>query len=260
MTVYAVVSLHDVAPPTQAECTMLIDLVEDHGVRASLLVVPGPWKGPSMRSSSAFVRWLRTLEARGHEIVVHGWEHHAADDEAVSAPFGERVRARVLARGCAEFAHLGRTEARRRAGRSLRVLRDAGCHTRGFVPPGWLISGEAVRGLRDLGLEYTATRSGVLDLVTQTTIDVPAYCQRSGSPLSRPGAAIVDALVATRIRNRRPVRVALHPQDATSAHLRSASARLVRRIAASPSHTYADLVDRQRRSILTRPPAAAGGL
>ncbi len=78
----AVISIHDVAPSTLPACQRLLDLVEGIEATASLLVVAGPWQRPSIADSPHFGPWLRNAEARGHEIVVHGWEHRAVADPA----------------------------------------------------------------------------------------------------------------------------------------------------------------------------------
>jgi predicted deacetylase len=68
-----VVSLHDVAPSAQRIASTIISELSAHGVRVcSVLVVPDyHHEGPLARHRE-FVAWLRTLEAEGHEIVIHG--------------------------------------------------------------------------------------------------------------------------------------------------------------------------------------------
>src|SRR5215831_4885131 len=71
-----VVSLHDVAPCTRQVTSTIISELSAHGVRVcSILVVPDyHHEGPFARHPE-FVRWLRALEADGHEIVIHGYFH-----------------------------------------------------------------------------------------------------------------------------------------------------------------------------------------
>src|SRR5437667_12542091 len=71
-----VVSVHDVAPSTQAVAGEIISELNRHGVRVcSLLVVPNyHHQGPAMKDRQ-FVSWLRDLESAGHKVVIHGYFH-----------------------------------------------------------------------------------------------------------------------------------------------------------------------------------------
>lgn len=246
---FSVVSLHDVAPSTFEQSSTLLGWAEERGLPTSLLVVPGPWNGPGLRPGTEFGSWLRAAERRGHEVVVHGWEHREVPTPDV--PAHRRLRARTIGRGAGEFAHLGQAEARRRAAAGLRILHAMGCAPRGFVPPAWLLSEDAMWGLRDVGFEYTTTRSSVIDLRHSERLQVPAYCQRPHSRLTAAGSVVVDTLVARRIRRGRPVRIALHPADVDTAGLRTATHRLLDRAATAPAFTYTDLLARTRRPDLS---------
>src|SRR6266566_2106796 len=87
---FLVVSIHDVAPSTQAIVEKVISELTHKGVRhCSLLVVPDyHHQGASMKDRQ-FVTWLRNLEARRHEIVIHGYFHErpARRDETLRDKF-----------------------------------------------------------------------------------------------------------------------------------------------------------------------------
>ena len=87
---YLVVSVHDVAPSTQSIVEKIISGVARRGIRVcSLLVVPDyHHQGASMKDRQ-FVSWLRDLEARRHEIVIHGYFHErlARRDETLRDKF-----------------------------------------------------------------------------------------------------------------------------------------------------------------------------
>src|SRR6266513_824320 len=71
-----VVSVHDVAPCTREASARIIEALQHAGVRStSLLVVPNYHREGSVTEDTNFVSWLRDLEARGHEIVIHGYFH-----------------------------------------------------------------------------------------------------------------------------------------------------------------------------------------
>src|SRR2546423_8523838 len=73
---FLIVSIHDVAPSTQRIVDQIVSELAQKGIRhCSLLVVPDyHHQGTSMQDRQ-FVSWLRDLEARGNEIVIHGYFH-----------------------------------------------------------------------------------------------------------------------------------------------------------------------------------------
>lgn len=239
-----VVSLHDVAPATWEESRSLLRAVEVRGMRCSMLLVPGPWRGPSMDQVPAFVRWVRAAVDRGHEPILHGWSHDTNVDRAVAAR-GIRNRAgRIVTRGCCEFLVIDPPEARRRLEAGLRTLADVGLEVEGFTPPGWWATAETDVILGELGFRYTTTRRDVRDLVSDQRLDVPAVCQRPGSPLTRLGAALVRRLVTRALSTDRPVRVALHPDDLHDRRLDGETDRLLDLCgSADTASTYSQLVD-----------------
>lgn len=241
----AVVSIHDVAPATRDECAHLLSLVEQRGTRVSLLVVPGPWRDSGIGGDADFVAWLRDASDRGHEVVAHGWEHRSVDDPSCRPHLGRRAAERLLTRGCAEFAALGHDEAARRARWSLDALRALGFSPTGFVAPGWSLSAAASEALRSVGFGYTTTRTAVVDYREPKSIAVPAVCHRPGSALSMLAARMVVAVVEMRCRDRRSIRLALHPDDVHDDRLDRATRRALEALVASPLAlmTYAELVD-----------------
>ena len=240
----AVVSIHDVAPATQGESAHLLAHAEALGARTSLLVVPGPWRGRRLGDDVEFVAWLRRAEERGHEIVAHGWEHRGVVDPIARAHIGQRLGERLLTRGCAEFAALGPAEAERRALLSWEALRSHGFAPTGFVAPGWSLSPAGAQALRTVGFGYTTTRLAVSDLSAPNSIAVPAVCHRSGSPLSAIAAKMLVAVIEMRCRDRRSIRLALHPDDVHDERLERATTRALAALVDSPLElvTYDELV------------------
>ncbi|HYU04599.1 MAG TPA: DUF2334 domain-containing protein [Jatrophihabitantaceae bacterium] len=129
MSARLVVSVHDVGPASATPTAMWLDTLDRRGLRSSLLVIPGRWRGDSLADRAAFQRLLRERRAAGDEIVQHGWRHQAG----VDACGWRAVAARSLARGAGEFAALSQPTAllRLRAGHA--VLADAGLATVRFV-------------------------------------------------------------------------------------------------------------------------------
>src|SRR5213080_3164605 len=88
-----VVSVHDVAPCTREASARIIEALQRAGVRTiSLLVVPNYHRQGSATEDKNFVSWLRDLEARGYEIVIHGYFHERPRRA------GERISERFMNR------------------------------------------------------------------------------------------------------------------------------------------------------------------
>ena len=135
-----VVSIHDVAPGTQARAEKIISELAHHGVAVcSLLVVPNYHHLGCFTEDRAFVRWLQDLETKGHEIVIHGYFHERQrrSGESVS----EKLFTRFYTKGEGEFydpittrpfAGSARRERnlRRPGSRPAVLLRQRGCWER----------------------------------------------------------------------------------------------------------------------------------
>jgi uncharacterized protein len=206
---WIVVSVHDVAPATRAVCQRQVSDLEDLGVRASLLVVPGPWREPLVADDPGFGEWLRACSLRGHEISQHGWDHRAGG----TASLARRSVDRAAARGSAEFWALDQSEAARRLTWGRAVLESEGISPAGFTAPGWLTSSGTRSALVSLGYRYTTTHSAVIDLRSGTRHRAFAFCHRAGGRAERPGAMVLTAAVRLLPSLGAPVRVAMHPDD-----------------------------------------------
>jgi predicted deacetylase len=158
----------------------------------------------------------------------------------------ERARARVRARGCAEFASLGASEARRRIGLGLSVLRAHDLDPVGFVPPGWLARPSTADVLADLGFRYTLTQWRVLDLSRRTSPIVPSTSQRPGSVVTGASARVNGVWVQGWAAMRRPLRIALHPDDLADDRLVTATERMFSHASKQRYEgiTYSEFVDR----------------
>ena len=217
-----IVSLHDVAPSTAEQSRRWLELIESRNIRASLLVVPGPWNGHGMDKSGSFVSWLRRAHAAGHEIVLHGWEHtRTTPSVGLRGRFGA-----FMGRGCEEFWNLGYADALARLTKGLAVLRGEGFEPRGFVAPGWLASPDTRRALHTLGFAYTVTHTNVVDVATNKERRAVVSSQRPASRLSTLGATGTRALVAAQVATSQPVRVAIHPDDIGEPRLRLTNLQL----------------------------------
>jgi predicted deacetylase len=209
MTATLVVSVHDVAPGTADASRAWVDELDRLGIRSTLLVVPGPWRGPGLADDDELAAWLRGRVAAGHEVAQHGWVHAPPDP----GPALRRTVDRAVCRGCGEFWSLSEGAARVRLQRGRQVLWAQGLDPTGFTPPGWLASAASIDALRALGYRYTTSHRGVLDLVTGHRLASFPLSNRPGSPTERLGAELLRRAARRGAERGRLVRVALHPDD-----------------------------------------------
>lgn len=176
-----IVSVHDVAPATRDRCEGIIrELTRLGATPCSLLVVPNYHGSGESCENREFVRWLRDLEAAGHEVVIHGYFHQR--------PPGDRetlvgtVMTRYYTRDEGEFYDLSYAEAFSRITQARDRFHAAGLRPRGFIAPAWLLGLEAERAAADAEMEYTTRLTAVKDLRTQESFHSRSlvYSVRSG--------------------------------------------------------------------------------
>lgn len=225
------VSIHDVSPWTRpAVEAMLADLASAGLGVTSLLVVPDHHHRGAVADDAAFLDWLRSLEAGGHEIVLHGF-YHRRERRPGGGWWGRLITEHYTA-GEGEFFDLARDEARRRLDAGRAMLARAGLDVPGFIAPAWLLGAEAEQAAREAGFAYTTRLGGVLDLRSGawTASQSLVYSVRSG--WRRAVSLRWNALLAARLRSRPLARLGLHPPDWSHEAIRMQALALARAAAA----------------------------
>ncbi len=213
------VSIHDVSPAFEVEVREVLALCHARGILPALLVVPNFHGEAPLRGNDVFCRELRSLQASGHEVFLHGFYHRstAAERDAMAAR-GVRGRAtsfltqRVVSGNEAECSLLSADELDRRIGFGEATLAEVGLRIDGFVPPAWGLQPDLEPILARRGYRYLEERLAVVDPVARVRrrslvlnfasrsaeriLSTSAFCR-----LGRPLAALA------------PTRIALHPKD-----------------------------------------------
>lgn len=201
------VSVHDIAPSTLAAARHWTGFLDERGIPATLLAVPGPWRGRTLDEDRETQEWLWVRQTGGDEISLHGWNHRVERrDRTARGRLG-----RCVARGAEEFWTLDGRQAAHRVRQGLAVLESAGLQAVGFTPPGWLIGTAARHAVHSCGLGYVADHRGASSRTTR--LRAPALSHRPDGFGQRAGALALAAIARRRARAGLPVRVALHPAD-----------------------------------------------
>lgn len=207
-----IVSVHDVAPVTRLASEKIISELSRHGISTcSLLVVPDFHHRGLSTNDRDFVRWLRDLEAQGHEIVIHGYFHERPRraDETLSAKF----LTRIYTSDEGEFYDLDYAEAFRRITTARDDFQAAGLTPRGFIAPAWLLGAEAERAAIDAEMEYTTRLRSVQDLRSGENFPARSLVYSVRSAWRRSVSLAWNAALARCVANSRLVRLSIHPPD-----------------------------------------------
>jgi len=241
-----VVSVHDVAPSTRETSAKIIAAVREGGVRtASILVVPNYHGRGSFIEDPGFISWLRDLEARGYEIVIHGYFHQRprGPKEGVT----DKFITRVYTRDEGEFFDLDYNEALSRITKARDEFRAARLFPLGFIAPAWLLSSEGERAARDAGMQYTTRIDSVVDLQTGQREPTRSLVYSTESRWRRTLSLGWNAALARSLEMRELARLSIHPSDFAAGKIWVQILRLIERFARTRNATtYRDWIGSQR--------------
>jgi predicted deacetylase len=221
-----VVSVHDVSPSTKVRVEQIVAELAHHGVAVcSLLVVPDYHHGGCFTEDTVFVRWLQELEAKGHEIVIHGYFHQRPRrrDEKIL----QKAVTRFYTSDEGEFYDLDYDEALRRITQAREQFAASGLTPRGFIAPAWLMSSAAERAAADAEMEYTTRLAHIHDLRDGESYPARSLVYSVRSGWRRKASLAWNNLLAHRLADAPLARVSLHPPDRDHAEIWEQALRLI---------------------------------
>ncbi|MCL6448788.1 MAG: DUF2334 domain-containing protein [Armatimonadetes bacterium] len=250
---YVNVSLHDVAPGTEAETEYLLTFVRRLGFPCGTLLVTPDFHGQGLLTpEGGLARRLAARAEEGWEIALHGLTHR---EPVPARPAGWKfsplqfVLSRWYTDGEGEFYRLGGAEARARIEKGVAILAACRLEPAGFVAPAWLLSKESLAALGEFNFLFTTTLTGLYDLRRGLFYPAPALVFSSRSaPRAFLSRLAVPALAGFR-RRRELLRLALHPADAwRPAVLRTITGLAQKLLAGRRPVTLAGYLQKKQRS------------
>jgi predicted deacetylase len=207
-----VVSIHDVARSTQRIANKILTELSEHGIRAaSLLVVPNYHREGSALKEPLFSEWLKKLEERGYEIVIHGFFHERSRRTDESLP--QKFITRFYTADEGEFYDIIYADA-------LRLISDArddferhGLSPVGFIAPAWLLSVQGEQAAGAVGMTYTTRLGSVRDLRANKTFRSQSLVYSTRSRWRRIVSLGWNRAVFWRQRHNSLLRLSIHPSD-----------------------------------------------
>jgi predicted deacetylase len=250
-----VVSVHDVAPPTQDRVEAILSRLTAIGVtRRSLLVIPNFRGEYPIDEHRAFCQWLRHREAAGDDIVLHGYEHVGVGEPRSAL---ERFRNRWFTDGEGEFLSLEYDQALDRLRRGRMIFGRAGFSATGFVAPAWLINRDGLRAARDLGFAYTNSYLGFTDLQQSRWHAAPSLVFGPGR-LDEDLGLVAQRRLSPLLRRFPVIRVVLHPPCVDHQPRMQAMLDITaRQIHGRTVTTYSQLLEQYRMSTPAEEPSHA---
>lgn len=209
------VSIHDVSPVWVDEVEAALELCDAVGARPALLVVPNFHGRSPLLDDERFCERLRKLQARGHEVYLHGFFHQSREryDRKGSASRATWLFAqRVASGGEAEMRDVSPEEGRRRLDEGERVLRTAGLRVDGYVPPAWSMARWLLPNLAARGYCFTEDHLRVYDPAGKRARASVVLNWASRSPARRV-STVAWCRAAKYARAIVPARIAIHPAD-----------------------------------------------
>jgi predicted deacetylase len=243
---WCVVSLHDVAPVTQAQSIEILDELKNTGIPVtSLLVVPDYHHRGKAIENARFISWLRELEEVGHEVVIHGYFHERPRRNGEG--LREKFLTRFYTRDEGEFFDLDYDEALLRITRARDEFRSAKLSPIGFIAPAWLLSREAEDAAREAGMQYTTRLGSVTDLLTGETQPARSLVYSTRAAWRQTASLAWNAALVRCAEMRDLIRLSIHPADFATPKIRSQILTMAARFARTRKPTtYRDWIAQQR--------------
>ena len=208
---YLVVSIHDASPKNLVAIEDILWELEKRNVSPlSVLVIPNHEGRYPVDSHPEFVQYMKTLEEKGCEIVLHGYEHISGKGKYGS------LRSRIQGLWglhLAEFECLDYDSSRMKLEKGIAMFDRLGIEVSGFVPPCWSVNQESYRAIRDMGFSYMTLRDKIIRLKDGGIIESRAYEFEGILTFLDYWNRFHNSRISGRSKQTEVIRIPLHPRD-----------------------------------------------
>jgi len=209
-----IVSLHDAHPGSQTQIAEQIAFLATYGInRSSILVVPEFHHGGSIAENKSFCEAVSDWQAKGHELVLHGYFHDRLESprENLTTLFWTRLYTNREA----EFLDLSPETARARLEKGRALFESQGWRTTGFVAPAWLMFSGLPNLLAEMGFAYTTRVSEIIPFLPglNKIKRSQSLCYSTRASWRRLASALWNKNLYGRLRDTDLIRLSLHPRD-----------------------------------------------
>lgn len=206
MNVAGIWSIHDVTPASFERVARLVRRLSDADIHPlTILIIPaGHW-------TDAQIETLRAWEVDGHLLAAHGWSHRSRTPRTAY----HRLHSCLFSRDVAE--HLGSTRAEcvEIISRGSQWFTHLGLAPPSmYVPPAWALGPISLDAFDETAYRWVETLTGIYSVRTKRFVRLPLVGFEADTA---PRACALRALnlVNTGLAavTRRPLRIAIHPDD-----------------------------------------------
>jgi predicted deacetylase len=197
---FAIVTIHDVAPEYSDKIFRAADELEKLHIRYNLAIIPY-LKKRKHNLISRNPEFVRKVLGYGQEIALHG-NYHETDDGKIE-----------------DFHAFSTEESKNHLQSAISVFKRAAIKTNVFIPPTWAISAPTIDNLIDLGFNILETKEEVLFLDNKKTSRLHAgvlnWDQTGSSHKNKEYLTKNKQLYRQQVVEEKSplIRIAIHPKD-----------------------------------------------
>jgi predicted deacetylase len=201
---FAIVTIHDVAPEYSEKIFRAADELEKLGIHYNLAIIPH-LKSRKENLISRNSEFVRDILEYGQEIALHG-NYHETNDSKIE-----------------DFHTFSIEEAKRHLQNAINILKEAGMNSTVFIPPTWAINKPTIDDLIQMGFKLVEGKEEILIIDRKKTKSFHASVlnwDQTGSPEKNKEYLTKNKqLYKLEVIQKKSglVRIAIHPKDPNEA-------------------------------------------
>jgi len=206
-----IISFHDFHAGSMEIYDEFYSILSQMGLnRISVLAVPQMHFGEPLTKNSRAAKWLLRMQDIGNDICLHGFYHKV---NIVTGGILSQITGNFYTNREGEFFNIDALQAREKLSRGLEIFDKIGISPRGFTPPAWLISKDALSEVKNFGFDYITTYKGVNLLKKNIDIKAPVIVLSSRGVFRRFLSKNWLNIAGNLFNDTETLRFALHPVD-----------------------------------------------